>query len=254
MAVWGLAVLYPGSTILVVSATAQQATFTLGKLKLLADQNPNIANEMKANGAKTLVQVSKDKSRCEFKNGSVIESAALEGCRGKRSKVVIVDEALDVDQEELDAIIAPTRNARRDISFTYQFPDYKSKTITITSACEKNNGFYDSFLKTVRSFSRGDKDSFACVLDYTAAVSNGVTDMEFFLKEKERLPDLIFQMEYGSKFIGAASNSAFPYELVNMCRTLRKVETSQPRNSKSRYVISLDIATSEAKNADNSII
>jgi len=28
----------------------------------------------------------------------------------------------------------------------------------------------------------------------------------------------------------------------------------QPKNSKSRYVISLDIATSEAKDADNSVI
>jgi hypothetical protein len=78
--------------------------------------------------------------------------------------------------------------------------------------------------------------------------------MDFFIKEKERMPDLVFQMEYGSKFIGATTNSALPYELTQPCRTLSKVELEQPKNSRSRYVISLDIATSDAKDADNSII
>ena len=102
--------------------------------------------------------------------------------------------------------------------------------------------------------SKGDISVFCCALDYRAAAANGITDMEFFMKEKERMPELTFQMEYGSKFVGANANSALPYSLTNPCRTLQTIEMEQPKGSKSRYVMCLDIATSQAKGSDNSIL
>lgn len=251
---FAIAVLYPGTTVGIVSATAMQATLALGKLKLIAEQNSNIANEINATNARTLVSVSKDSSKCVLKNGSVLESVALQSARGRRFKVVIVDEALDVDQKSLEAIIAPTRNATREICFNYGFKDFPSKTITITSACEKSNQYYDNFVKDVRKMAQGDKTVFACALDYRAAAANGITNMDFFMKEKERMPELIFQMEYGSKFVGANSNSAFPFDLTTPCRTLEQIEMEQPKNSKSRYVICVDIATSQAKGSDNTVL
>ena len=41
-----MCVLYPGTVVGVCSGTAMQATIVLQKLKMLADQNPNIANEI----------------------------------------------------------------------------------------------------------------------------------------------------------------------------------------------------------------
>lgn len=79
--------LYPGTTVLIVSATAKQATLALGKLKLLAEQNPNIANEISAANSKSLVQVSKDSSSCTLKNGSKLISASIDSARGIRAKV-----------------------------------------------------------------------------------------------------------------------------------------------------------------------
>jgi len=250
----GICVLYPGTKVLVVSATAKQATLALATFKTLAEQNANIANEISTANSRSLVQVTKDSSKCVFKNGSVIESVALESARGRRAKVVIIDEALEVNQELLESIIAPTRNEMRYNPRTYGFKDFPSKTMTITSACEKSNQYYPAFLADVKRMAKGDRTVFACALDYRAAAANGITDMDFFMQEKARMPDLVFQMEYGSKFIGATSNSAFPFELTQSCRTLNKIELEQPKNSKSRYNIALDIATSEAKNADNSII
>ena len=249
-----MCVLYPGTIVGVASGTAMQATIILQKLKLLADQNPNIANEISATNAKSLVQLSKDKGKVTLKNGSYIESFSIQSMRGQRIKIAVIDEAPEVSQEDQDAIVSPTKNYRREISFNYNFPDYPSKTVNITSACEKSNSFYDDFLRVCREMARGTPGAFACALDYRAAEANGITSMDFFMKEKERMPDATFQMEYGSKFIGASSNSAFPYELTQTCRTLDKIEMEQPKNSKSRYIIALDIATSEAKNADNSII
>lgn len=84
---FALCVLYPGTTVLVVSATAKQATLALGKLKLLAEQNSNIANEISASNSKSLVQVSKDSSSCTLKNGSKLISASIDSARGVRAKV-----------------------------------------------------------------------------------------------------------------------------------------------------------------------
>lgn len=251
---FAIGVLYPGSKILIVSATAAQATLVLTTLKSIADQNPNIANEISTMNSRSLISVQKNSARCFLKNGSVMESCALESVRGRRAKVVIVDEALDVDQDDLEAIVAPTRNEIRYNARSFGFKDFQSKTITITSACAKNNQYYTSFLDTVKRMAKGDKTLFACSLDYRTAIEDGINDAQFFEGEKARMPDLIFQMEYGCKFLGSENNSAFPYELTQSCRTLKKIELEQPKNSKSRYIISLDIATSEAKDADNSII
>ena len=68
------------------------------------------------------------------------------------------------------------------------------------------------------------------------------------------MPDAKFQMEYGSIFVGAESGALFPYELTERCRTLTEVEFAQPAHSTSQYVMSLDIATSSAKHADNAVL
>ena len=170
------------------------------------------------------------------------------------TKVRICDEALDVDQDTLEAVVSPIRNTTREVCFNYGFKDFQSKTITITSACEKSNQYYNNFMKDLTRMAKGDKSVFCCALDYRSAAANGITDMEFFMKEKERMPEATFEMEYGSKFVGANSNSALPFDLTTPCRTLDKIEMEQPKNSKSRYVICLDIATSTAKGSDNSIL
>jgi hypothetical protein len=68
------------------------------------------------------------------------------------------------------------------------------------------------------------------------------------------MPAITFDMEYGSKFVGATTNSALPFDLTTPCRVLDRIEMEQPKNSKSKYVICLDIATSTAKGSDNSIL
>jgi len=71
----------------------------------------------------------------------------------------------------------PVRNAKRDITYSYDVDDYASKLIYTTSACKKNNPFYNVLIKSFYNMSKGDKTSFACALDYTVAASNGITDM-----------------------------------------------------------------------------
>lgn len=249
-----IAILYPGADQIVTSATTRQAVLMFQKIRQVCNQNQNLMNELALNKTGTAVTINKTGAQCIFKSGSKIQAMAMQNARGQRGKVLWQDESLQVDQQVYNAIANPIKNTTRLICATYGIKDFPSKSICLTSACQKNNLFYDQFMGTLKRMAQGDKDAFACALDYRCAAANGITDLEFFQKEKRRMPQSTFMMEYGSIFLGGAVNSAFPYQLMDATRNLQNVELAQPKNSKSRYVIGLDLATSDAKNSDNTII
>lgn len=216
-------------------------------------RNPNILREIQQDGHRP-VQLSRNKGIVTLKNGSKIESFSVGTMRGNRAKIVVVDESPEVKAEHLDQIIAPVRNTKRDVCHQLGIPDYPSKTVSITSACLKSNNFYAMFTGTLREMAHGNREYFACALDYRSAARVGITDIDFFLTEKKKMPDAKFQMEYGSIFVGAEAGSLFPYDLTETCRVLRAVEFASPKKSTSQYVMGVDLATSQEKHADNAII
>ena len=248
-----MGVLYPGSLIAVVSGTAEQATLIVKKIQDYFIRNPEIMREIQCDGHRP-VQLSRNKGVCTLKNGSKIESYSVGTMRGNRAKIMVIDESPEVKADDLDAVIGPVRNTKRDICHQRGIADYPSKTISITSACLKSNYFYAMFVSALRDFAKGSTGSFACALDYRSAARVGITDMEFFRKEQRKMPEAKFAMEYGSIFVGAESGSMFPYDLTEGCRTLRQVEYAQPLGSSSDYVIGVDLATSTDRKADNAVI
>lgn len=248
-----MGVLYPGSLIAVISGTAEQATLVLKKIDDYFVRNPNILREIECTGHSP-VQLSRSKGVCGLKNGSKIESYSIGTFRGNRAKIIVIDEAPEVKSVDLEAIVKPVRNTTRDNCVQLGIPDYPSKMISITSACLKSNYFYEAFVDTLKKMARGDTHCFACALNYQAAARVGITPMSFFEKEKEDMEDSKFSMEYDSVFIGAETGSVFPYELTEKCRVLTEVETSMPAKSRAEYVMGVDLATSNAKNADNAVI
>ena len=248
-----MGVLYPGSLIAVVSGTAEQATLIVKKIQDYFIHNPEIMREIQCDGHRP-VQLSRNKGVCTLKNGSKIESYSVGTMRGNRAKIMVIDESPEVKADDLDAVIGPVRNTKRDICHQRGIADYPSKTISITSACLKSNYFYSMFVSALRDFAKGSTGSFACALDYRSAARVGITDMEFFRQEQRKMPEAKFAMEYGSIFVGAESGSMFPYDLTEGCRTLRQVEYAQPSGSSSDYVIGVDLATSTDRKADNAVI
>ena len=248
-----MGVLYPGSLIAVVSGTAEQATLIVKKIQDYFIRNPEIMREIQCDGHRP-VQLSRNKGICTLKNGSKIESYSVGTMRGNRAKIMVIDESPEVKADDLDAVIGPVRNTKRDICHQRGITDYPSKTVSITSACLKSNYFYAMFVSALRDFAKGSTGSFACALDYRSAARVGITDMEFFRKEQRKMPEAKFAMEYGSVFVGAESGSMFPYDLTEGCRTLRQVEYAQPSGSSSNYIIGVDLATSTDRKADNAVI
>ena len=245
--------LYPGSLIAVVSGTAEQATLIVKKIQDYFIKNPEIMREIQSDGHRP-VQLSRNKGICTLKNGSKIESFSIGTMRGNRAKIVVIDESPEVKSDDVDAVVAPVKNTKRDICHQRGIADYSSKTISITSACLKSNYFYTLFMGALREFAHGSQSNFACALDYQSAARVGITDMEFFLKEQKKMPEAKFAMEYGSMFVGAESGSMFPYDLTESCRTLKHVEYAQPTSCTSDYVMGVDLATSSERQADNAVI
>lgn len=174
--------------------------------------------------------------------------------RGNRAKIMVIDESPEVKADDLDAVIGPVRNTKRDICHQRGIADYASKTVSITSACLKSNYFYAMFMSALREFANGNTSNFACALDYRSAARVGITDMEFFLNERRKMPEAKFAMEYGSMFVGEESGSMYPYDLTESCRTLRQVECAQPTSCTSDYVMGVDLATSSERTADNAVV
>lgn len=217
-------------------------------------RNPNILREISCNGHNPVSPLTRNKGICRLKNGSKIESYSLGTFRGNRAKIIVVDEAPEVKQSDLTDIAKPVRNTTRDNCVQYGFQDYRSKMVSITSACLKSNYFYEAFSETLKRIAGGDNSCFACALDYKSAARVGITEMDFFEQEKRDMPESKFDMEYGSIFLGAEAGSVFPYELTEKCRTLREIEVAMPHKSGADYVMGVDLATSSAKHADNAVI
>lgn len=248
-----LSLLYPMTPIGVVSATAQQATIVLKKIRDFVSLSPVIAEQVRMVGREPVV-ISKIKGVVYWKNGSKIESYSTTSVVGERLKVIIADENYRILEEVYKKNVLPCANYTRDICLQNNYDDFESKIISITSASLKSNYFYSDFVSTYKDMLNGNKKAFACALDYNAAVHMGITKAEFFDERRKELPEAIFQSEYGSFFLGEEENSIFPFALTSSVRKLKRVEYEMPKGSKSYYIMSVDLATSGAKGSDNAVI
>lgn len=251
LALFGLAVLYPNSEGLIVSKTARQAILTIKYIRNLAEKNNNVAREIKSS------KITKDYACVILRNGSILEAMAMSidgsNIRGLRKKFVYVDESAWVSTEVVLSVLMPMLQRKRDIYWRLKdqgFEDFPSKFIQTSSAYLKSCEYFERF-KVNLSNMKKDDNQFVCALPYTVGVKYGILTEDFILAQKKQMPINSFEMEWNARFIGSADGACFPYDLTEPCRTLDKVELVQPKNSKTKYVLSFDIATSTKETADN---
>lgn len=249
-----MGVLYPGSLIAVISSTAEQAVLVVKKIDEKFIRYEDVLREIDSTRHNHPVQISTHKGICTLKNGSKIESYSMGTFRGNRAKILICDEAPDIKQADLEAVATPVTNETRDICIQRNIADYDSKIISMTSACLKNNYYYTGFIKKLKRMANGETNVFAWAMSYKEAVREGISKQSYFDERRKSMSEEKFKMEYESIFLGAADGAVFPFDLTDKCRTLRDVEVAQPAKSTTEYVMSLDIATSSASNADNAIL
>lgn len=244
-----LAVLYPGIRIAVASGIIDQANLTVQKL-----QDPITAHCFGLRNEIDTIVNNKGKLTARFINKSVIECYSVSSMRGIHVKAVILDEAPEVKEEDVAAIVAPITMERRPVTTRFGWKDFPSKIITLTSAPLKSSYYYKKFVRDLTAFSRGDKSRISLAFDWKAAVRTGVNTLDDIERRRASSPQSIFDMEFGSIFVGAEANSIFPYDLIESCRTNKAVETRMPHNSKSDYIMSIDFAPTGNSYSDNTVI
>lgn len=248
-----LAILYPDNRILIVSKTARQAILTIKYIESLAGDNHNLSREINFP-----IRISKDTGLVKFKSGSEIEALAMNAdgsnIRGLRKKCVYIDESAWVKTEVIQSVLMPILSYKRDVYWKFKdegFEDFPSKLIQTTSAYLKSCDYFTRFKNTLKDMKNGDTNKFACALNYKTGIRYGIIDEDFVESQKALMPITHWEMEWNAKFIGSTEGSYFPYDLTEPCRRLETIEITQPKGSKSRYILSCDIATSASTYADN---
>ncbi|MBK5239806.1 terminase family protein [Clostridium sp.] len=251
-----MGILYENNRILVVSGTVKQAMITARYIETLANTNENLSREIILP-----IKISKDGAVITFKNNSTIECRAMNNdgsnLRGLREKIIYIDESFLVKTEVVQSVLMPILQYKRDIYWAKKdegFEDFESRLFETSSAYLKSCDFYQRFKATLIGMKNGDKDKFACALNYKVGVRLGIISEKFVDDQKLLMPLSSWEMEWNAKMIGSQNGSFYPYDLTEPCRDLTHVEICQPRGSKSIYVLGLDVATSEAKTADNAAL
>lgn len=253
-----MAILYPGIKLGIASGKGQQArNVIIQKVKGELFKNENIKREI------TNIKTGSDDCSVIFKNGSEIRAIVLghdgENARSWRFNQILIDEARLVSDTVISEILVPMTKTRRqaviNLSMIYgdKLPVEKGKIIYISSAYLKTCDLYDRFMTHYDSMVNGSKEYYVCTLPYQIGVNAGIYYEDDILKEKQK-PSMTsdkFAYEYEAVFVGNSNDSYYPYDLTESVRTLERVEVRQPKRSTSSYVISHDVAISDAVGSDN---
>ena len=247
------AILYKGLKCGIASGQGQQArNVIVQKIKGELANNPNIAREI-------VFPINTSASDCvvNFRNGSEIRAIVLgrnqgDGARSWRFHYLLIDEARLVLDSIISTILIPMTKTKRPVAIDHMQSE-KGKVIFISSAFLKTSDLYKRFTYFFDKMKEGNKNYFVCALDYKVGIESMIFDAEDIEEERNK-PDTteeIFLYEYCGQFVGSSGESYYPYDVTNPCRTLDQCELTQPKKSKSQYIIVHDVAISDAKNSDN---
>lgn len=251
-------VLYPGIECLVVSRSARQAVITVKKVKQIYDSNEQLRREVKGD-----IKISKDRGIVNFKNGSTISAMAAgaegDSIRGERFKIIFMDEAAFIDDDYTRSLRPTLNSVRLQIMHIRQILDdenYPSEPSRFIESSSANFKYTKHFGRMKEHYAKMLEGSPSAVynIPYTLGLRHNLFDEGFIKEEKSSLPKEVFSMEYDCKHLGSGENGFFDFTSINNARTIDSVELQQPKNSKSRYIMIVDVATGKRKDADNSCI
>lgn len=88
----------------------------------------------------------------------------------------------------------PVTNETRDICIQRNIEDFDSKIISITSACLKNNYFYESFMKILKGMAAKEDGIFAWAMSYEEAIRCGLSKRSFFEDQRRDIKAFCFTL------------------------------------------------------------
>lgn len=260
-------ILYPGSHIVVASATKKQAALIVKEKieKELVPRCPNLAREIVG------IKTNNNDIEVKFRNmSSIVVVAGNDNSRGYRSTVLVLEEFRHLKKKIVDSVLRPFQIARQtEFSTKDQYKDLIEEPINIyiSSSGTTSEWIWD----TCKNLIRGKfKDNSSCLIamDYSIALRHGIKTKAQLVADKQSLDSLTFRIEYENEMLRENTSAFFSYEMITRNQVLRKC--FYPRNNgdvlakkKNPYeipkqpgemrVLSCDIAFVDRKNNDNSV-
>lgn len=263
------AILYPGSRIVLTSATRGQSQLIVSEKikKELWDASPNLRRE--------IVKISDNNNDVyvRFKNGSSIHTVTLsKNSRGNRSTVNVGEEAREIDREIYNEVVNPFLIVRQ-VPFM-MLPDYADDPqfrenpceIFISSSVEESHWLYDLAKKTAEGMVRGE-DQFFIAFDYAITLKHGIRTRNQLIDAKIKTDPITWMIEYENLVLRTNSKAYFTYDLLKARQAL--VRAFYPRRNedfvnrvKNKFaipkqpgelrVVACDIAAIDRSGNDNS--
>lgn len=214
-------VLYPGSRVVIASATKKQASLIVSEKikKELIPNSPNLAREIKD------IKTGANETEVFFHNGSsIIVVPASENARGARGTVNIYEEFRMIKKEVVDSVLSPFLIVR-PVPYLKR-PEYahlqeEPMEIYISSAWFKNHWMWD-LMKLATNGIYITKDSLLIAFDYAITLKHGIRTRKQLVKEKKKLDSTTYAMEYQNLMIGSGENAYFTFDVISKCQKIKK--------------------------------
>jgi hypothetical protein len=205
------AILYPGTTIVIMSATKKQAGLIISeKIQgILIPNYPNIAREIsKVSSNKTDWDVS-------FHNGSkIVVVAASDNARGYRSNFNIYEEFRLIDKDTIEKVGTPMLEIRQTPYLKKdEYKQYyeEAEEAYISSGGFKSEWIWTELIKYVNNFFKGKGFCFFGT-DYYISIKHAIKSPSQIAGDKDTMSETSFAMEYQNIMIGESEGAYFKYE------------------------------------------
>lgn len=257
-------ILYPGSKILVFSATFKQGKEVI--LKITDDfmhKSPLLCNEI------LKYSTGQNDAGVWFKNGSWIQvRVASENSRGARANIVIIDECRMVTEKIIQTVIVPMNASPREPGYLKN-PEYmhlqeENKQMFLSSAWYKQSEMYERVKSYFANNLDSDRKYFLCDLPYQLSIKEGLLMRSSIENEMSEatFSDVSFMMEREGRFYGSSENALFNLNTLNNRRNIRdsffdlefyrETGTKIPQKQLGeKRILSLDVALLASKKHDN---
>lgn len=216
-------VLYPGTAVIVASATRKQARELISKIeKDFMINYPMFALEVES------IENSQYSTIVKFRCGSTIEVVtANENARCGRGNLLIIDESRLVDKYIIDSVLKKFLTAQRhagymDLDKYKDLPLERNQQIYLTSGWYANHWCCNLFKDFAAAMITGNKDYFAAALPYQLSIKERLLDRRDV--EAEMLStdfnEISWIMEMCAEWFSGADGSLYQYDEISPCRRI----------------------------------
>lgn len=260
------AILYPGSKIVIASATKRQSKLIVSdKIKNeLMGISQNLKREIKN------IQDNQNDTIVYFHNGSTITVVpASDNARGYRSTVLIYEEFRMIDKVVVDSVLSPFSIIRQTPYI--QKDEYvnlfeEPAEIYISSAWLKSHWMW----ATADAIAKDMYTDMSCLvaMDYSITLKHNIKTKRYMLDQKKKLDPISWAIEYENEMLSSNSKAYFTLDIISKNQNMKKafypirnidyVSRTKNKNSIHRQdgeirIISCDIAMINNSKNDNSV-